>query len=803
MATNGIKSPRPDRPFSLKRAFAENPVDAPTLIDTADEGTFSLSKAFAANPVVQAQQAPGVSPELQGLREIDPQAFVPIQQLQQPATVAPPPQQEQLTDIFTGRQFTPEPRDVPPGILQSIGAAVPVAGRKTQLTQDLPEFQAIARPVDPETGRRPKESPGQFLSLISSGTPQEQVKLIAANFPGTRFFQDDKGNIFVQNKEGQSAVLNKPGLSKIDIAKGLFGVLTSAPAGRLALVGKTLFKRLGLGLAAEAATETGIQAAEAASGGEFNIEDVVINTAFAGLGELVSTGLSSGAKGILKRFRTKDITDTAARKELKALGLDESQADQIMTKFKEAQTDADKLAGATGGARVGLTPAQQTQELVLLGRQELLQKSREAGNAVKFLKNQNQEALDVAFSLIDRVAPKKSIDTASGRVVSAAKDTLKRATALRTERTSPLYEQAFKEQGALAAPGLSGLVATNKAKRELNTALQPFIKEFETTVKERFKGTNLSTDLQRLVTRVKEAKGDLRQLQDAKLIVDDAMERTGDTALNRSSKKFLADAQRKLVDALVDASPSYAKARQAFIKESAPIDVLRESTIGTLDRLDDNAVRRARSVIFNKETTPADVAATRKLIEAADPEAWNQIVRAELQHRIGEMENLGSAELVKNVPDQLNKAIFGAATSTKMQTLMKSLKPEVAKNFQTLRKVLNRASTGRLSRPKQLSDSELLKELSGKLSVFKDSLMTPFRSAFKLGDSRALTKSLTNLSEAMLNPKWTPRFNEILKQSRTGKQDAVGTASRALAQLIDDIAASGEADPQLSTLETP
>jgi hypothetical protein len=127
--------------------------------------------------------------------------------------------------------------------------------------------------------------------LVTTTNPQEISQIIRSNFPNVGQQQDEKGNeLLVNQKTGARAIINKPGISQLDILQALgIGAAYLPSSGASGLAASVPGKIAASGLAA-GATETAIQGAQKAAGGEFNPEQVAASTAFGAGGEAIGLG---------------------------------------------------------------------------------------------------------------------------------------------------------------------------------------------------------------------------------------------------------------------------------------------------------------------------------------------------------------------------------------------------------------------------------------------------------------------------------------------------------------------------------
>ena len=153
---------------------------------------------------------------------------------------------EKVKDIFTGEsRMTPEMETLP-----TIG--------------EMPELDPKLREID---------IPGLKSAFVSmTAGDKETVQALQANYPGLEARQDEKGNWIVKSPTDQKEyAVNVPGMDVRDIGKGALIAALFTKAGKLTNIGARI---LGAGL-----TQTGLEAGQAAAGGEFDAEQIPLAAA--------------------------------------------------------------------------------------------------------------------------------------------------------------------------------------------------------------------------------------------------------------------------------------------------------------------------------------------------------------------------------------------------------------------------------------------------------------------------------------------------------------------------------------------
>ena len=204
-------------------------------------------------------------------------------------------------------------------LIQSASDMVTGADRETQAIEGLREVTGA-----PELGGLSEFSweglkelgsnftPEAFKAaggLLTTSDPKEQMKIIQSNYPEASFRPDEKGNVIVGLPSGEY-VLNAPGLSTSDLTNFIAQGLAFTPAGRAATIPAAIGK--------SAATQAAIEGAGAATGGEFNPEEVALAGGIGGAGKL-----AENAFGGAYRLATGKMSDDAAKQiaDIEAQGL--------------------------------------------------------------------------------------------------------------------------------------------------------------------------------------------------------------------------------------------------------------------------------------------------------------------------------------------------------------------------------------------------------------------------------------------------------------------------------------------------
>tara|TARA_R110000851_G_scaffold105683_2_gene224292 strand:+ start:2785 stop:4827 length:2043 start_codon:yes stop_codon:yes gene_type:complete len=417
-----------------------------------------------------------------------------------------------------------------------------------------------------------------------------------------------------------------------------------------------------------------------------------------------------------------------------------------------AERDAALIAAdASDATGIDLFQAQQTLNPTDIERQSFVSQLPEgAVKAREQLGIQNKQALDAVDSILNQLAPAESVGDAAGKFRTAAQKSVDAIKYIRSEIASPIYSQAFRRQ----RQGKTGLIDT----KQLQTKISEMSKQFD-------QNGQIAKNLNIALNKVQGAKGDLRKLHNAKLELDQTINSFGEGAVGNTTKRFLGDVVKDLTGELTTQSPSYRAAKSEFQRLSPAVDKIQDSPIGKISNFDDVQLKRVAQQMFDpSETNPKVIKQAKEIIESADPDAWNTILRAELERRMGKIRaDLGDTaniSAVENVPSQLFNSIFGNKKSR--DVLFDSVSGETKKNLKYLETALRRASKGRPGGSQTGIRSEISRELKGGIyQSLRDFIKSPINTVAGVGEEAAFNSRVRALSDAMFDPTWKDDMKEL------------------------------------------
>lgn len=163
--------------------------------------------------------------------------------------------------------------------LAAISEAATGAKRQTEASQFFPDWRNNLPEFSLTKGKGALKALGVAASTMTA-SPEETAKIVKAQYPDVNVLQDDKGNYFFESGIDKKIYAIPPGFGATDIPRAIVAGAMFAPAAGAATAAGRI---IGTGL-----TQAGIEAGQAAMGGEFNAADIPFAAATQGLFETVA-----------------------------------------------------------------------------------------------------------------------------------------------------------------------------------------------------------------------------------------------------------------------------------------------------------------------------------------------------------------------------------------------------------------------------------------------------------------------------------------------------------------------------------
>ena len=477
---------------------------------------------------------------------------------------------------------------------------------------------------------------------------------------------------------------------------------------------------------------------------------LALATAFGGVGEIPSAiiqaqRLSKGAAGLLP-----DVTQSQA-------------------------TQAKEVAERTG---VSLLPSQTSKtdkdQLVNF----LLFQDPASSKAMKGrLQTQSKEVFDGAFTFLDELAKTDEASRAALDVRNLSQKAITEASKNRTKQTSPIFTQAFNE-----AEDAATRIDMTPTLQNIDGLIR------KSTGRTRTQLVKLRRDVAQAMNS--EGKSNVEMLHNVKRELRDEVKlltKGSDPKMSKFVAGNYNDAAEEINGLIRQNSDTYSQANDLFIEMTPPVERL-QGNVGNIADVPDDALRKVATDVFNVQefsANPQRFFNTKDIIQTANPEAWDALVKNRFQQDLVE---LGIETIEEATDPDVNfiQKMWQKSFTGKEKTLFKnSLDGEMKKNYVALADVFNQTR----KRPAQSATQQLVElrdAIDGKKGVAKAIEALNNRSASGLfraltGADQAAEKNMTILADVITDPKWMDRMTEI---RRLGMESPKGGA--AFIQLFRD-----------------
>ena len=227
------------------------------------------------------------------------------------------------------------PPEEPPKMGFFEGIAEQVTGTKRSASPEVAAALQEGRTIYamPETNQL---SFGLVKSALGGllANPEEKAKIFQANFPGLTYRKDELGTIFLKSPTDGKEYVIEPGLTAGDIPAVVTGASLFTPAG-LARTIPSAMVRSGL-------TQAGVETAESAAGGEFNVTPVAVASALGPVPQIVNKALPPIVEAVKQGSRaitegvTQAVTQPVATARQVVAGVEKAITEPITTAKKAA-----------------------------------------------------------------------------------------------------------------------------------------------------------------------------------------------------------------------------------------------------------------------------------------------------------------------------------------------------------------------------------------------------------------------------------------------------------------------------------
>ena len=603
--------------------------------------------------------------------------------------------------------------------------------RETKETRELPEVLSMVKDLSA------KQELQIMAGLLTENNPTQQMEIIKKAAPETIFRKDEKDNIIVDFKGGKSGILNKPGMTSQDAAQMATDIVAFFPAGRLAALASSLVTKMGSGLALASATELSKQAVTGELGviDPYDASEVLVAGALQFVGEGAQQGfrslknarqaINTGSEvGQVAKTQSNVATAEEAQKAIRELGVDVPLFKGQKTVNPKTLEEMQTVTQLEGGA---------TKAMNLLDEQNI----------------QAEKAVDLVLNIISDGA-EDALVIAPDIFRAAARDAVETPKRLRSKEAGPLYSQARRRQRQGKAPPINTKTLGAKVSNMLNQ-----------------EGSNSDAGimLSRVLERIKSSEGKINKLQAVKKDLDGKID-PSNMGTDNNIKRILGVVQRDLVETMDKGSPSLRAGKQVFQEMSPAVEEVEKSILGVIAKTKDVNLKGISKAMFNPaETNIKTIKIAKAKINAADPGAWNVLLRSEVERRMGSIKLNMDDMTNQNVPLMLKNAIFGNNRNTEI--LYAGAEGEALKNLKYLNVVLTRAAKGRMPGSPTATRKEILDELRTKGVGGKiiDILTSPLETAGAVVTGQSTKQrqinNVSKLTDLVFDSKFTADMKEL------------------------------------------
>jgi len=597
--------------------------------------------------------------------------------------------------------------------------------------EDLPEITAYDYPeidwLDLRKGT---------LGMLTASTPQQQMDVIAEALPGAEFTQDKYGN-YITEWNGTVGYINKPGLTMQDTSRFVADIIAFAPAAKYTQAGKGLLPKMMRAFSSSTGTAVGLDTAAGLAGGKGvgeSIEDVSL--------------LQSGAAGVVGAATEVVTNRFGALKNI-------IRNRKIGPELDKAAAQTIKEASEKSG--IDLYTPQVTGDKSTMVELQTLQSLPAASKIIAGkLKKQNTEAYDATLDLLEDVSGANNLRTAPQEIRDSAKQALE---TMRTERTSLVnqqYTQAIAENPPIDRKNLLD---------SINTIMGRYSPESGTY--EKLRGAK----------NMLEASENFQQYHTSKEILDDMINKIDTySSADKSLRRGLTEIKSVLVKSMDDASPLYSEAKELYKNASVPINKLENSMLGQLENINENQLERVRRIIFDPNAVQREeMQSVKKIIRKQNPEAWNKIVRYEMQDRINRALKISEADLADetiNMPFRIRESLFGSKGG-KRDALFNAMNPGQRKKAEWLDLALQYAAKGRVQGSTTFGQGKADERMKAALSTF----LSPQMSMIRYADQASAEKYARNMVDLLMGQKWDGEIKKIMKNRPRTKKAILALAT--------------------------
>ena len=563
----------------------------------------------------------------------------------------------------------PKPPDQPEVSLNSPGlidrAADLVTGdlRKVPTTEALPSINDM-----PEfTGLKAMTDPAYWKTAIGTTftNPDETAKIIKANFPNVKVEQDSKGNyLLTSGINGQQFAIH-PGFEASDIPKFIGEGVVLHPGGRvLHAAGEGLLHAAGGKVLNAGLRQAGVEASQAATGGEFNPEQVAATALLGAAPEALQAAKPAvvGAVDAVKQ-PLKNLTDSVLGKAPANVGTQGAESAGADTVSRELyrQNLGEKLGFKEQSTKGQITRNPEDQQF-----ERETAKDMEKG---KLLRDKYAAQLHEVHGKLnefqDLTGAEKENHIEAGSIIKKA---IQDKSELKRNEISKAYEKAKNSPEGDNNVQLNGLVhlVNDEVKKSATVALPHDVEKL--LLHHGFAYKNADGDLVPV-------KGIVRNAENLYTDINNKISQHADKNSYRLGKQF----KYLINDATNDVSgPLYSNAKKLRTEYGKQfenhniIDKLLKTETGKTDQKVENS-EVIHHLIFGSDSTPEALTHAKRVIQSSPngDQAWKELRGQVIKH-------IKDQAFSNNATNRADEVMF---SSPKYDAILKKIGPDKLKTI--------------------------------------------------------------------------------------------------------------------------
>lgn len=414
--------------------------------------------------------------------------------------------------------------------------------------------------------------------------------------------------------------------------------------------------------------------------------------------------------------------------------------------------------------------------------------SRYPGDASDIMQTLDERAAEQftqkADEVLDKIGSGVTEEAAGQGAVNAAADAIHTAKKSVQNKVSHLYRAAYDKNPVITDPELLKFLklphfpeAYKRGQRiaELEEAEAPTTMAFRVKETREKHPSGAFRVTKREIEEAPISQPDLRSLDYLKQGLDDTIADLESKAQGQITKESGAlRRQRKQFIAALDRLPSgeYQKARaeygRHFTNEVRP---LLRGPVGVLARLQDkDAVTAAAKVFGSTSVSPSQLALAKRVIDAEDPTAWNDLVRTWLSGALNKARTETQHGVEVNPSGKLRKEVFG---NPRVREKMHLILPAAAiDDFDNLMFAARRMSLTNVAGSNTMRDEEMKEILKGRALSTAKWFLTPRKKVIDSAERIAVEEGSEELARAITDPEKIKHIRRVL-QMKPSKQQAI------------------------------